>query len=75
MTKKRKMDQKQREFLSKLSKDDRETLASIIIHAEHEGDYTGMDSDGGSHWEESINETLASLAYKIRHFDAKDIHW
>lgn len=68
------LNEKQKEFLSKLSKEDKEVLISIIKNTDVDGDYTGMDSDGGSFWQESVSETLNSLCFQIERFDPTDIH-
>ena len=49
-----------------------DAIAVIVEHANREGDYTGMDEDGGSFLEESVSETLGSLASAFRNM--KNIH-
>lgn len=44
-------------------------LQFVIKNTEHEGNYSGCDSDGGSFWEESVSDTLSALA---RELDFKD---
>jgi|688.fasta_scaffold04876_9 hypothetical protein len=48
-----------------LTKQQIEDLQIVINSKKAAGDYTGVDDDGGSFWEESISSTLASLAAEL----------
>jgi hypothetical protein len=48
-----------------LTKQQIEDLQIVIKNTKAAGDYTGMDDDGGSFWEESISSTLAELAAEL----------
>lgn len=52
-----------------LSKEQIEDLQIVIKRKKVEGDYSGMDSDGGSFWEESASQTLYSLAAELNFDD------
>ncbi len=54
-------------ILRTLPKDILEAFALVVETAESQGDYTGGNSEDGSWWEESVSETLNSLASEIRH--------
>ena len=58
-----------RKIMDSLTPQQRQGVAEIIRSAEVEGDYTGMDSDGGSFWQEDASATLRSLAC---YFDSYD---
>lgn len=53
-------------LIQKLPAGTREAIAMVIETAETQGDYTGMDADGGSYWQSDVNETLSWLATEIR---------
>ena len=59
-----------------LTKQQIEDLQIVIKNTEAKGDYTGVDDDGGSFWEESISSTLAKLAAELNFdndaFDVQD---
>ena len=60
---------KYQESLSRLSKLPQQTLddiACVIENADHEGDYSGCDSNGGSFWQEDVSATLISLSILIK---------
>lgn len=70
------LSEKQAELLTRLSKEDRETLASIIRDKDVDGDYTGWDSDEGcSFYQDDARATLNTLAYMVENFDPNCIHW
>lgn len=48
-----------------LSKKQIEDLQIVIKNTKVKNELTGMDSDGGSFWEESTSQTLYSLAAEL----------
>jgi hypothetical protein len=64
--------QKQR-IMDSLTQDQRKGVAAIIRSASAEGDYTGMDEDGGSFWEEDASETLSCLAAYFERYDPASV--
>jgi hypothetical protein len=65
-----KMDKASRQkLMDSLTDEQRKGIAEIIRSADVEGDYSGMDDDGGSFWQEDASETLRCLA---AYFDSYD---
>lgn len=60
--------EKLRNLLDTLTKEQRDTIAEIIESADVEGSY-GRDEDDGSFWEESVSSTLNCLASEFRSYD------
>ncbi len=56
-------------LLDSLTPDQRSGIARLIRETDPDGDYTGMDEDGGSFWCESVSETLSNLAQLFSSYD------
>jgi hypothetical protein len=56
-------------ILDSLTREQREGIARLIRETDPDGDYTGMDEDGGSFWCESVSETLDNLARLFSDYD------
>lgn len=62
-----------RKIMDSLTPGQRAGIAEIIRSADVEGDYSGMDSDGGSFWQEDASATLESLALYFEKYDPTSV--
>jgi hypothetical protein len=68
------MDKESRQkIMDSLTPEQRAGIAEIIRAADIEGDYTGMDDDGGSFWEEDTSRTLNMLAGYFEDYDPESV--
>jgi hypothetical protein len=65
--------QAKREVMDSLTEDQRKGIAKIICSADVEGDYTGMDDDGGSFCQEDVAATLSALASYFCNYDPTSV--
>lgn len=62
-----------RKIMDSLTQEQRAGIAAIIRSVDVEGDYTGMDSDGGSFWQEDASATVESLALYFEGYDSTSV--
>lgn len=60
-------------FMDSLTVEQRAKIAQIIRSAYIEGDYCCCDEDGGSVWQESVQDTLDSLAAYFEKYDPASV--
>lgn len=65
--------EEKRKIMDSLTREQLAGIAEIIRSADVEGDYTGMDSDGGSFWQENVSATLTTLAWYFDGYDSSSV--
>ena len=65
--------QEKQAIMDSLTDEQRKGVAGIILDADIESDYTGMNSDGGSFAQEDARATLSTLAYYFKTYDPASV--